>query len=433
MKNLKVIFSMLIVASFCLTSCGDDDAAGPDGALVTGINATGTSFEDGSAVEKDLNGALSATDVPLNAVFTIDFDKEITAASANEVNVTISPTGGSAVDATVVGAGTSLTLTPANDLERGTMYTLSVSSIMGADGSTMSSITRSFTTEGRAPVVVPNVENQIAYWSFDGIADDATGDYPASNVVAITFGEDRFGQGNSVAEFDGDESIIEIPGGDRLLAGNSFTSSIWMKTDDVDHVNENGDPAGFFVFGLGAFFGIQLEIPADQGFVKIASSYELDNGDGVTEDMFYNGEPLTMDSWVGWEFQKDIGGADGVRSLITNTWTHIIFSYDAPEKRGTLFINGELVKAQDFDLWPDGDPKKTTAGVAYIGTEPDVENILAFGFVKSINSQMWADTPWGDYARPTANHFKGQLDDVRFFDAAFSTDDAASLYNSEKP
>ncbi|MFT6020277.1 MAG: hypothetical protein ACI8WW_001052 [Oceanospirillaceae bacterium] len=433
MKNLKLFFLMLITASFCLASCGDDDSTGSGDVLVTAINASGTSFEDGSAVEKDLNGAASAVDVPLDAVFKIDFDKEITAESANDINVTITPSGGNAVSATVTSSGMTVTLTPTDDLQRGTLHTLNVSNVTTTDGAVLSSINRTFTTEGRAPVVVPNIDNQIAYWSFDGTADDATGDYPAANVVAITYEEDRFGQGGSVAAFDGNESIIEIADADRLIAGNSFTTSIWMKTDDTDHVNENGDPAGFFVFGLGAFLGFQLEIPSDQGFVKFANSYVLDSGDAVAEDMFYNGEPLMAGDWQGWEFQKGIGGADGVRDLVANKWAHIIFSYDAAEKRGTLYINGELVKAQDFDLWPDGDPKRTTAGVTYQGTEPDVEDVLAFGFVKSINSEMWADTPWGDYAKPTANHFKGQLDDVRFFDAAFSTDDATSLYNAEKP
>lgn len=433
MKNLKIAFLILVTISFFGISCGNDDADVVTDAMVTAINATGTSLEDGSAVEKDLNGASSATDVPVDAVFNIDFDKEITIASANNVNVTITPSGGSPVAATVTSTGTTVTLTPTDGLQRGTTHTLSVSEVMGIDGAMMGSVTRSFTTEGRAPVVVPKAANQIAYWTFDGAADDATGDFPASNVVAITFGEDRFGQGNSAAGFDGDESIIEIPNADRLLDGNSFTTSIWMKTDDVDHVNENGDPAGFFVLGLGAFMGIQLEIPSDQGFVKFASSYVLENGNGVSEDMFYSGDPLDATSWQGWEFQKDIGGADGVRNLIANTWAHVIFSYDAPEKRGTLYINGDLVKAQDFDLWPDGDAKQTVTGVAYIGAEPDVENILAFGFVKSINSVMWEDTPWGDYAKPSANHFKGQLDDIRFFDATFSADDALSLYNSEKP
>jgi hypothetical protein len=98
-----------------------------------------------------------------------------------------------------------------------------------------------------------------------------------------------------------------------------------------------------------------------------------------------------------------------------------------------MYINGELMKSQDFDLWPDGDAKRNVKGVAYRGVAPEVENILAFGFIKSIDSQLWATEPWGGYAFPGANHFKGDLDDVRFFNAPFSAADAKALYDAEKP
>ena len=90
------------------------------------------------------------------------------------------------------------------------------------------------------------------------------------------------------------------------------------------------------------------------------------------------------------------------------------------------------MKSQDFDQWPEADAKRTITGVMYNGTEPDVENILAFGFIKSIDSEMWAEEAWGGYSFPTANHFKGALDDFRVFDAAFTGDDALALYNAEK-
>jgi hypothetical protein len=98
-----------------------------------------------------------------------------------------------------------------------------------------------------------------------------------------------------------------------------------------------------------------------------------------------------------------------------------------------MYINGELMKGQDFNLWPDASNPRTCTGVNYRGVDTDVENILAFGFVKSADSPMWADTPWGDYYKPTSNHFKGDLDDVRVFNAPFSADDAKNLYNAEKP
>jgi hypothetical protein len=98
-----------------------------------------------------------------------------------------------------------------------------------------------------------------------------------------------------------------------------------------------------------------------------------------------------------------------------------------------MYINGELMKSQDFDLWPDLDPKRTVTGVSYRGVAPEVEPILAFGFIKSIDSEVWAAESWANYFVPTSNHFKGDLDDVRVFSAPFSAQDARDLYDAEKP
>lgn len=432
MMKLKYFFLMLALASLGVTwtSCGDDD--GPGTVTIVSIEAKGTSFEDGSDVTKDLNGATAATDVALNSVFTITFDKEVDATTVNSTNVALTSDAG-AVATNVTAAGVIVTVTPNDDLQRGTSYTLSISGVEGTDGGTFTAITRTFTTEGRAPVVVPNESSMIAYWPFDGVADDATGDYPADNVVAINYGDDRFGQGNSTASFDGDESLIEVLNGSRLMDANDFTLSFWMKTNSNGHVNENGDPAGYFVFGLGAFFGFQFEIPANFSSCKLAMSYELENGDKTGEDLWFPGTPLDAGSWQGWEFHADLTGTGGVEALIKDKWTHVICTYDAAEKKGRMYINGELMKSQDFDLWPDGDPKRTVTGVSYRGNPTDVEDILAFGFIKSADSPMWADTPWGDYYKPTSNHFKGDLDDVRVFSAPFSAEDAKALYDAEKP
>lgn len=432
MKNFKYFLLMLTIASFTMVSCGDDDST-PANVAITAITADGTSFEDGTAVSKDLNGASSATDVALNSTVTITFDKEIDATTATSSNVQILEAG-SAVSATVSGAGASVTIKPNEDLKRGTSHTLSISNVAAADGGMFETVTRSFTTEGRAPVVVPNASAQVAYWNFDANTDDAVGDFNAENAIALTYGEDRFGQGNSTASFDGDETIIEVPEGSRLMDDGSIAISFWMKSNSTDHVNENGDPASMFVFGLGAFHGFQFEIPADFMSCKLAMTYELADGAGAGEDLWFpgNGQDNMNGGWQGWDFVADLTGSGGVAGLIMDKWVHIICSYDKATKKGQMFINGQLMKSQDFNLWPDGDPKRDVVGVLYNGDPVDVEDKLAFGFIKSADSPMWADTPWGDYYKPTANHFKGDLDDVRIFNAPFTIADAEALYNAEK-
>ena len=432
MKNLKyfLLLSSVIIIGF--SSCKKDDP-GPNPIVVSTIEAKGTSFEDGSDVTKDLNGASSASDVALNSTFTITFDRDVDATTVTSSNVSLSTDDG-ALSAGLQTSGRTVTLTPDTDLVRGTMHTLSISGVTATDGGSFSAITRSFTSEGRAPVTVPNESDMIAYWTFDGSANDATGAYPADNVVAINFGDDRFGQGNSTASFDGDESLIEVLNGDRLMESNDFTISFWIKTNSDGHVNADGNPANHFVFGLGAFFGFQFEIPADVTSCKLAMSYELADGTKESEDLWFNGsgEDNMNGGWQGWDFVADLTGSGGVEAILKDKWTHIVCTYNATDKTGRMYFNGELMKGQDFNLWPDGAPKTTATGVSYRGVDTDVENILAFGFIKSADSPMWADTPWGDYFKPTSNHFKGDLDDVRVFKAPFSADDAKALYDAEK-
>ena len=437
MMNRNLLLLLLaIITSLGITSCGDDEPDPIAGLMVTTIEAKGTSFEDNSDVTSDLNGASSATDVALNATITITFDKEVTAATANGTNVQLSSSAGT-VTAAVTASGTTVTVNPDDDFQRGTMYTLSLSGLTAADGGAFTAVTRSFTTEGRAPVVVPNAASMIAYWNFDGTTDDANGTYNADNAVALTYGSDRFGQANSTATFDGDETIIEVPDGDKLMDSDDFTLSLWVKTNSDGHVNADGDPANHFVLGMGAFFGFQFEIPGDWNSCKLAAAYEISGGaePGESEDLWFNGsgEDNMNGGWQGWDFVADLTATGGVPSLLQDKWAHIICTYDAAEKKGSMYINGELMKSQDFDLWPDGAPKRNVTGIGYRGVASDVEPILAFGFIKSIDSPIWAGTPWGDYTVPTANHFKGDLDDVRIFSAPFSATDARDLYDAEKP
>ncbi|MFT4970815.1 MAG: hypothetical protein ACI9JY_000010 [Saprospiraceae bacterium] len=433
MKSIKFFLLMLIVASFTITSCGDDDST-PKNVAVTAITANGTSFADDTAVSKDLNGASSAMDVALNSTFTVTFDKEIDVVTAIGSNVQILENG-SAVDAALSGTGSTITIIPTEDLKRGTFHTLNINNVAAADGGMFETVTRSFTTEGRAPVVVPNADAQRAYWNFDSNTDDENGEFSADKVIDLTYGEDRFGQGNSTASFDGNTTIVEVVDGSRLMESGSIAISFWMKINSIDHINQNGDPSGHFVFGLGAFQGFQFEIPADYTNCKLVASYELADGAGATEDLWFpgNGEDNMNGGWQGWDFVADLTGSGGVEGLIQDKWAHVICSYDKEERKGQLYINGELMKSQDFDLWPDGDLKREVQGVLYNGNPADVEDKLVFGFIKSADSPMWLDTDFGDYFKPTANHFKGDLDDFRIFDAPFSAADAAALYNAEKP
>jgi hypothetical protein len=370
----------------------------------------------------DLNGASSATGVPANSTITATFTGNVDPASTVQLQRDYDDAN---LDVTVTASGNTLTIDPNNDLGNGTLYILSLNGIKSQKGETLASVDRSFTTEGG---FVP--AGQVAYWNFEDNANDAVGAYDpaAADVIGITYVAGRNANAGKAAAFNGQNSLIEIPNGPALMNTNNFTLSFWM------NASSENKTSGHFVMGLGAFKGFQFEIPGDFSSVKLAAQYDLGNGSTGSEDLWFpgDGKDANNGGWQGWDFVKDLTATGGVPTLIKDKWAHIVCTYNATTKKGTMYINGEKMKSQDFNLWPAEDAKRGVTGLKYGGTAPEVGNKLAFGFIYDRSSQLFSAEPWGNYANPDANHFKGQLDDVRIFHAALTEQEAKLVYDSEK-
>jgi hypothetical protein len=380
----------------------------------------------------DLNGASSATGVDPKASVVATFSEAINTASISANNVTLTRDYDKAsVPLTVSVSGNTVTIDPVEDLGTGTLYELSFGNgISFADGkATLPPFKRTFTTKGTfAPA------GAVAYWTFEGNGDDIIGAYDAAASVAVTYTDSRNAAAGKAATFDGDASIMEIANGDKLMNSTNFALSFWVKTNSTGHVNADGNPAGHFVIGLAAFKGFQFEIPADYKWCKLAGSYALADGKTASEDLFFNGDGKTRDNggWQGWDFSKDLTASGGVDGLLKDKWANVVCVYNGATRQGTMYINGEKMKSFDFDLWPDGDVKRGVTGMKYGGVAPEVVNKLAFGFVQSRDGQLWDVEPWGGYDFPTANHFKGQLDDVRIYNKVLTDNEVRLMYLSEK-
>lgn len=385
-----------------------------------------------SAGGVDLNGATSATGVGSNVAVIATFSEPINASTANSTNITlVRDYDGVTIPTTITVADNVVTIDPNEVLGSGTLYKLSFTGAVAyADGkANVTAFSRTFTTGGTfAP------SGAIAHWNFEGNAEDQVGTFDASAVVAVTYTDSRNAAAGKAATFDGDASIIEIPSGDVLQNSNDFTISFWVKAVSAGHVDAGGNPAGNFVMGLGAFKGFQFEIPGDYKSCKLAASYDLGNGSTGSEDLWFPGDGKTFANggWQGWDFCKDLTASGGVEGLLKDKWANIVCEYNSATRQGIMFINGEKVKSFDFDLWPDGDAKRGVTGLKYGGVAPEVVNKLAFGFIQSRDGQLWDTEPWGGYDFPTANHFKGQLDDIRIYHKVLTGDEILLMYNSEK-
>jgi hypothetical protein len=418
MKKRHVYFGMLMIAALSLTVMQSCDKE-PDELLLESMVATG---------DIDLNAATAPTNVPTIVVITASFNTDIDPATVTSANVTLTQDYDNAdIPVSLSVTDNTVTVTPDEELSSGALYQLTFSSgVTTLEGLALTELTRSFTTAGTfAPTGV------IAHWNFEDNADDQVGDFSpgANQVVAITYTDSRNAAAGKAATFDGDASIIEIPNGDDLMNTSHFTISFWVKT------NSEGHEAGHFVMGLGAHFGFQYEIYGGYDGSKFAISYEVpDQEDRVSEDMWFPTEAKDNtheDGWMGTDFAKSLT-AEEMIALLKDNWLHVTYTFDGTAKAGTLYFNGEKMKSFDFNLWPEEDVKRTVTGMNYMGTEPEVVNELAFGFIQSRGGTLWANEPWGGYDFPDANHFKGQLDDIRIFHKALSSTEVQLMYDSEK-
>lgn len=421
MKRKIVLFGSVIFFALLLVgvnSCKDDEVEFVLETLMAGT--------------VDLNGATPPNNVPADPTIDAMFSVDVDATTVTDASITLMRDYDAAmIELTLTVAGKKITIVPKTDLGNGALYKLSFKAgIKATDGQELPAFDRNFTTVGN---FVPS--GVMAYWNFDDNVTEQINGATASGVVDLTYDASYKAGAGKAAKFNGTSTIVEFANGDLLMNTSNFTLSFWVKANSAGHVNANGDPKGHFVMGLGAFKGFQFEIAGDYGWCKLAASYELEDGTTAPEDLWFPGDGVTgaNGGWQGWTFCKDLTGSGGVAGLLKDKWAHVVCVYNSATREGIMYINGEKMKAFDFDLWPDGDVKRGVKGMKYGGVAPEVVNELAFGFIQSRAGTLWDGEPWGGYDFPTANHFGGWLDDVRIFHKALTDTEIDLMYKSEMP
>jgi len=375
----------------------------------------------------DLNSSTQATDIPLNASTIILFDNLVDTTHANLSAISLNANG-AVVPTRITADGSTVTITPKTNMATGTVETLSITSdLKGANGARITPTDISFKTLGHTNAAPPQADNQLSYFSFSGNMNDEAGTHTpeAAAVKDLTYSTDRFGFAGLTGDFNGSTSLVEIPNGDQYLANNSFTLSIWVKA--------NGSKNGQFVLGLGAWTGFYMDLPADWASIRFTNQFAEAGGVSSTEDNIYYGNGLTgaNGGWQGWTFQSTVSGTVGA-AYFQDKWAHVVSTYDASTRLATLYINGEKVKQQDFNLWSDGSSQKTIKGVTFAGNLTGGGNVLALGFIQGSQNRIITDA-WADPANPYSEHFQGQMDDLRIFKVALTAAEVSTLYAAEKP
>jgi hypothetical protein len=226
------------------------------------------------------------------------------------------------------------------------------------------------TNQELAPVEVKEIsptKGIVAYYPFEGNADDASGNGNNGRVFGATLTEDRFGKTDDAYRFDGDD-YIEIQGR-QFNFEDELSVSLWVNPetyqvqyagiiDKTHHEQFNGHPASWVL----------------QKADHSTNGYYFGYGNGSSWSNLY-GERYRLD-------------------LEADIWSHI-----AIVKQGAnikYFLNGELV-LEEKTMFP---------------------NVFSNG-----------DLPlWLGGVKGTSRYFRGLIDDIVIFNHALSEAEIRQLY-----
>jgi hypothetical protein len=219
----------------------------------------------------------------------------------------------------------------------------------------------------------------VAYFPFNGNANDASGNGHNGTVVGATLTTDRFGRPNEAYVFGGSATYITAPF-DGIVFSNDFTASVWFNASDI--------PGGWHTLlhepstGLGGDV-FDLVIP------------------GTTCGCAGPGHLISMASYPGPSFNWFLD-----RSEQTPLGTYLQVVITKAGTNATMYLNSQVVVTG-----PVSNPTSTQPG-----------NTFWIG-------RAATQTIGGD--NPAAYAFHGTLDDIRIYNRALSADEVAMLYEYE--
>ena len=207
----------------------------------------------------------------------------------------------------------------------------------------------------------------VAYYPFNGNANDASVNRNDGSVNGAVLATNRFGLPNAAYSFNGSNDYIDVSNSPAFKS-ESFTISMWFN-------------ASLFPAGLGQ----QAEFLISKGPIN----FELHLGSpNVSGDSGIRFLPRGGGQW-------DTPSS----SYTTGRWHHIVATYTAPAGAATMFID---------------DQSKPLMGSTSTPNEPD----------NSVNARLGMRQ---DGILP----LQGILDDIRIYNRALSSNEVASLYALE--
>jgi len=219
-------------------------------------------------------------------------------------------------------------------------------------------------------------EGLVAYYPFNGNANDESGNGYNGQLIAGTFVPNRFGYQGGTLELNGDNQYVSIPNFTAIDNAEQATFSCWVKSPNIGNKADTvGNPIFMRWLSGGSYAGaVGLIASETKGMVTTA----VISGFGTESPT----APMVSDQW-----QQMVIVFDGRKSN--------------PSERLKYYVNGAGGVFKDY----------AAANPSRLG---------AVGTVTYIGRYAWSPIS-----------FKGSIDDVRIYKRALSDNEVKALYDYE--
>ena len=212
----------------------------------------------------------------------------------------------------------------------------------------------------------------VAYYPFNGNANDESGNGFNGTVSNAVLTNDRFGVDDKAYNFNGTSSVIQADITSIPLGNTSRTISVWARGND--------DKSQMTIAGYGDAAGTAYDA-FDINYFKY--SLLAGHGSGIVID-----------------FDLDYLYSD---STFYDEWKHIVAVYDDQTSSCSLYINNSLISSELLTL--------NTLNVNDTKFNIGAKNVL---------SGLW-------------RYFEGDIDDVCVYNRALNQEEITALYNGANP
>jgi hypothetical protein len=190
-----------------------------------------------------------------------------------------------------------------------------------------------FIINAQVPSYVPT-DGLVAYYPFNGNANDESGNGNNGTVNGATLISDRFGNANNAYSFDGIDDFIDISNTSGLISSQGLSLSIWTK-----NYNPNSSSNQQFLFLIGNNPNVRILMRDESN--QVSGSILNCN---CSDDLYSS------------------------HTLNPNQWTHIVLTYNLEIGLQKLYINGVNVDS------------KTESMTTYYTTNNRAKRIGSYGF-----------------------------------------------------